>query len=732
MSINGISKLYSFIRQIGGFNNFKRAVDMNHDNTIQIGELRQFISENAYLSTNISNSDINNIWQNLDTFVTGENSYSAQGVPENGSLNKTEEDKMKEKYQFFGQIYNTVANIVNSQVPTEALVQNNMQYCDGLSYAISSEDLIMAVCDKMLDDPSVTLGNAAEKAKEKVLLTCKELITNEMKKAPKFAEILADKLPSSNYSLFNDLDLGSLITKYLDTVTDFNGLKSVAEKVYRIIVKYLDSALLFGGTASAPAGTEVWDTNTQGCNTLQKAVIDAKINKEIDDLISYEYDGDKIIDYAASDNSWSYKLDTGVLRSNVRNAIFDKYNNDYNEIAKLFVDGTLKDEIEQIARDTVKDMIFEEQCNQQIFKDKLEEYGLGDYDLAADADLQRFLEEQWKEISLRNKWDYDNYHGGDESTATINTGKHCHYDLLSFAWMAMGVIRNYLKDAGIDIAANNPDITGEFALANSQYGHWYVTCEDLGITNSKLKQAVENSGVSPTGSDDPPTPENEVNFDYIDYQCLDSIGNNDYRSWKDFHDLLPKLKKQLKNLVGNTLTDNEFNQMWNNSFSGMYETTSPHHGQETQLKFTAEYCNSDGSVDTSKVAHAIVNNFKNLYDEKFPQPAPTPNVSNFDDITYNNLTMSNSTTYSSLDNLYAVLPEIKNQLKSIVGNNKSDSEFEQMWKDSFKGTYSTAIDRNGNTVYKINSEYLLTNPRAVDKNKYAHAIVNNFKDLYEK
>ena len=527
MSINGISKLYSFIRQIGGFNNFKRAVDMNHDNTIQIGELRQFISENAYLSTNISNSDINNIWQNLDTFVTGENSYSAQGVPENGSLNKTEEDKMKEKYQFFGQIYNTVANIVNSQVPTEALVQNNMQYCDGLSYAISSEDLIMAVCDKMLDDPSVTLGNAAEKAKEKVLLTCKELITNEMKKAPKFAEILADKLPSSNYSLFNDLDLGSLITKYLDTVTDFNGLKSVAEKVYRIIVKYLDSALLFGGTASAPAGTEVWDTNTQGCNTLQKAVIDAKINKEIDDLISYEYDGDKIIDYAASDNSWSYKLDTGVLRSNVRNAIFDKYNNDYNEIAKLFVDGTLKDEIEQIARDTVKDMIFEEQCNQQIFKDKLEEYGLGDYDLAGDTDLQRLLEEQWKEISLRNKWDYDNYHGGDESTATINTGKHCHYDLLSFAWMAMGVIRNYLKDAGIDIAANNPDITGEFALANSQYGHWYVTCEDLDITNSKLKQAVDGSGYvppTPGGDDDPPSTGGDdpiefvpMNTDGLDY-----------------------------------------------------------------------------------------------------------------------------------------------------------------------------------------------------------------------
>lgn len=279
-----ISMFYLFVTKNGGFEQFKREADTNHNETVQFNELYKYIESKSELK-NISSDGRYRIWGDLDKFINGSNTDSTDGVSEDGSLSGTEEEQFEFRVEVYGKMSAKICSVIGEITGNSAFA----------NYSINENSLEAEIIDEIL----ASCGNKIERVPG--YLNSSQAINDIRKFAVQgalfmVADQIYDNMGSfiqgyDNYDFEKDDDLKSLVSNYIRTQNTTQGVDfgAVINNITSIVGKYLQTAgLAAGQTYNAPDGYEY-----QGkMNTLQLSVLEKNWRNAIaNDPNADEYEG---------------------------------------------------------------------------------------------------------------------------------------------------------------------------------------------------------------------------------------------------------------------------------------------------------------------------------------------------------------------------------------------------------------------------------------------------------
>ena len=279
-----ISMFYLFVTKNGGFEQFKREADTNHNETVQFNELYKYIESKSELK-NISSDGRYRIWGDLDKFINGSNTDSTDGVSEDGSLSGTEEEQFEFRVEVYGKMSAKICSVIGEITGNSAFA----------NYSINENSLEAEIIDEIL----ASCGNKIERVPS--YLNSSQAINDIRKYAVQgalfmVADQIYDNMGSfiqgyDNYDFESDNDLKSLVSNYIRTQNTTQGVDfgAVINNITSIVGKYLQTAgLAAGQTYNTPDGYEY-----QGkMNTLQLSVLEKNWRNAIaNDPNADEYEG---------------------------------------------------------------------------------------------------------------------------------------------------------------------------------------------------------------------------------------------------------------------------------------------------------------------------------------------------------------------------------------------------------------------------------------------------------
>ena len=264
--MSGVSQFYLFITKRGGFEQFKRDADTNHNNTVQFNELYNYIQKEPTLVPNVSTEDMYTIWKQLDLDIYGTNSDSTDHVSENGSLSNSEEIKFNRRIEIYGELSEKICNIISETIDNDAFSRYNINR-NTLEANIIDE--VLLICENDIEKVSQYLKteqsttDIRKHAFQQALYCVRDDVCNNMQRY----------VAGMEYDFDEDQDLKEIIDRYISGYTTTQGcnLNQVVYGIEQIIGAYLNTAELNVGNYQAPEGF-AYDPNGK-MNTVQLATL---------------------------------------------------------------------------------------------------------------------------------------------------------------------------------------------------------------------------------------------------------------------------------------------------------------------------------------------------------------------------------------------------------------------------------------------------------------------------
>ena len=280
--MSGVSQFYLFITKRGGFEQFKRDADTNHNNTVQFNELYNYIQKEPTLVPNVSTEDMYTIWKELDLDIYGTNSDSTDHVSENGSLSNSEEIKFNRRIEIYGELSEKICNIISETIDNDAFSRYNINR-NTLEANIIDE--VLLICGNDIEQVSqyIKTDESTDEIRkhtfQQALYCVRDDVCNNMQ----------GYVAGMEYDFDEDQDLKEIIDRYISGYTTTQGcnLTQVVDGIEQIIGAYLNTAELNVGNYQAPEGF-AYDPNSK-MNTVQLATLRKYWNDIINNIPADQY-----------------------------------------------------------------------------------------------------------------------------------------------------------------------------------------------------------------------------------------------------------------------------------------------------------------------------------------------------------------------------------------------------------------------------------------------------------
>lgn len=249
--------------------------------------------------------------------------------------------------------------------------------------------------------------------------------------------------------------------------------------------------------------------------------------------------------------------------------------------------GLTEDQLKTLSRPALQNAVM------KYFKDNMEEllndFGYSEYEIAY--------------VLANNAMQAANIVNGNASVDPTGAyGSYSGQDIEDYAQEFVDYVKKTYSDSEV------LDALKDLQSAISDHSIKTMKGDEVNALMRKVLDAIDNTLKDDEPPEVPPTPE-EINFDNIDYDNVE-CSNWYYETKNAMYADFANLKSQLKALVGDSITDAEFEAIWKQSFEGTYTFSSG-----TCCYYHAEeFKNPDGTIKVEAKAKQIVENFKKAYE----------------------------------------------------------------------------------------------------------------------